>query len=106
MSQLSSHKLPSDISEQLRSLWLRSRGAAEAAAAAQQVAKVLIEAYQAKFADCLAMLGVDTKARWWIDFKTGEVHEGDPPSQVDDGGDKLLSISPESNTVQTNGRSP
>lgn len=102
---MTTHKLPPQTSDGLRELWLRARGASEAAAVAQQVAKSLYEAYQARFNTALEMLECDPNTKWWIDFRTGEVHEGDPPSEgVKGDGGESLSIRPEANSVQTNGR--
>lgn len=104
MSSEKTYSLPPTTVDTLRALWARANGGAEIAAAAQQAAKAMFDLYQERFGLCLEMLGVDPKEKWWIDFKTGEVHEGDPPSRADNGGEKLLSVSPESNAVQTNGR--
>lgn len=100
-------QLPSNVSDSLRELWTRALGAGAAAGAAQQVAKSLMDTYQAKFADCLAILGCDPTAKWWIDFRTGQVHEGEPPSEPSNGSpaaQQPLSVRPEGNAVQTNGR--
>lgn len=106
MSQPRHLNLPSNVNDNLRELWIRSLGAADASNAAHHVAKTLAEAYQQKFADCLSMLGCDPNAKWWIDFRTGEVHEGEPPSQAGAAqplNGKALAIGAEDNPIKTNG---
>jgi len=69
------HKLPDAVVARLRVEYLRAVGASEAAEAARQIAQTGFNNYQQRLAACLEMLGLDSSARWQVNFDTGVVAE-------------------------------
>ena len=67
------HKLPDAVVKRLHNDYLRAVGASQAAEAARLVAQEGFNAYQQQLTSILEMAGLDTKARWYVDFEKGIV---------------------------------
>lgn len=78
---MTAQQIPAAVASRLRADYSRAAGAADVARMTQQYAAGMFQAYQQRFAACLEMLGLNPKDKYWIDFETGLIHEGDPPEQ-------------------------
>jgi hypothetical protein len=78
-------KVPENILPGLRDEWMRAVGASQSAEAAKQVAQSMFTQYQQRLTTVLDMLGLDSKQRWYVDFRTGEITDKDPTANQTNG---------------------